>query len=49
VLIKEDLLAQWSEKDILSNDLGLTKDDIKACLQYASAVLHAEKVYPLLS
>ncbi len=43
-----DLLAQgWSETDILHNYPGLTPDDIKACLQYASAVLHAEKVYPL--
>jgi uncharacterized protein (DUF433 family) len=43
-----DLLAQgWSEGDILRNYPGLTKDDIQACLHYASAVLHAEKVYPL--
>ena len=43
-----DLLAQgWSEADILRNYPGLTKDDIQACLHYASAVLHAEKVYPL--
>jgi uncharacterized protein (DUF433 family) len=43
-----DLLAQgWSEQEILKNYPGLTKDDIQACLHYASAVLHAEKVYPL--
>jgi uncharacterized protein (DUF433 family) len=43
-----DLLAQgWSETDILHSYTGLTTDDIKACLKYASAVLHAEKVYPL--
>ena len=43
-----DLLAQgWSEEDILRNYPGLTLEDIKACLGYASAVLHAEKVYPL--
>jgi uncharacterized protein (DUF433 family) len=43
-----DLLAQgWSENDILRNYPGLTTDNIRACLQYASAVLHAEKVYPL--
>lgn len=43
-----DLLAQgWSEADILRNYPGLTKGDIQACLHYASAVLHAEKVYPL--
>ncbi len=43
-----DLLAQgWSEKEILANYPGLTPADIKACLRYASAVLHSEKVYPL--
>ena len=43
-----DLLAQgWSEEAILSNYPGLTPEDIRACLNYASAVLHAEKVYPL--
>ncbi len=43
-----DLLAQgWSDADILRNYEGLTRDDIQACLGYASAVLHAEKVYPL--
>jgi len=43
-----DLLAQgWSEEEILRNYPGLTTEDIKACLRYASTVLHAEKVYPL--
>jgi uncharacterized protein (DUF433 family) len=43
-----DLLAQgWSEEAILNNYPGLTLEDIRACLSYASAVLHAEKVYPL--
>lgn len=43
-----DLLAQgWSEEEVLRNYPGLTVEDIKACLRYASAVLHAEKVYPL--
>ena len=43
-----DLLAQgWSEADILRNYNGLTREDIQACLAYASTVLHAEKVYPL--
>lgn len=42
------LLAQgWSETDILENYPGLTREDIQACLDYASAVLRAEKVYPL--
>ena len=43
-----DLLAQdWTEADILENYPGITHEDIKACLAYASARLRAEKVYPL--
>jgi len=43
-----DLLAHgWSEEDILQNYPGIKREDIRACLAYASAVLHAEKVYPL--
>jgi uncharacterized protein (DUF433 family) len=42
------LLAQgWAERDILRNYPGLSREDIAACLQYASEVLQAEKVYPL--
>ncbi|MCL1471806.1 DUF433 domain-containing protein [Argonema antarcticum] len=43
-----ELLAQgWSEADILRNYPGMTQEDIKACLSYASNALQAEKVYPL--
>lgn len=43
-----NLLAQgWTEQELLSNYPGLTADDIRACLAYASAVLSAEKVYPI--
>ena len=43
-----DVLAQgWSEAEIVNNYPGLTHQDILACLGYASAVLHAERVYPL--
>ena len=43
-----DLLAQGvSEPDILKNYPGVAIEDIRACLAYASEVLHAEKVYPL--
>ena len=42
-----DLLAQgWSEDEILRNYPGITLDDIRACLSYASKILRAEKVYP---
>jgi len=43
-----DLLAQgWSETDILQNYPGVTKEDILACLSYASEVLHEERIYPV--
>lgn len=44
-----DLLAQgWSEADILRNYPGLTREDILACLNYASTLLKAERVYPFV-
>jgi uncharacterized protein (DUF433 family) len=43
-----DLLAQgWTEADVLRNYPGVTRQDIQACLAYASSVLKAERVYPL--
>lgn len=43
-----DLLARgWTESDILRNYPGVTREDIAACLHYASEVLKSEKVYPL--
>jgi len=40
------LLAQgWSEAEILQNYAGLTREDILACLSYASDALQAERVY----
>ena len=43
-----DLLARgWSEAEILENYPGIVIEDIRTCLAYASATLHAEKVYPL--
>ena len=43
-----DLLAQgWPQTEIMRNYPGLTEEDIRACLNYASAVLRAERVYPL--
>jgi uncharacterized protein (DUF433 family) len=42
------LLAQgWNEADILRNYPGVTRQDIQACLAYATTVLETEKVYPL--
>jgi uncharacterized protein (DUF433 family) len=43
-----ELLAHgWSEADILQNYPGLTREDIQACLFYASALLRDEEVHPL--
>ena len=43
-----DLLSQgWDEDDILGNYPGLTREDILACLAYASERLKAEKIYPV--
>jgi uncharacterized protein (DUF433 family) len=43
-----DLLANgWTHDQILDSYPQITVDDIRACLAYASEILHAEKVYPL--
>ena len=45
-----ELLAQgWTEEDILRNYPGLTTEDIRACLAYASQVLQTERVFPLVT
>ena len=42
-----DLLAQgWSDDEILRNYPGISQDDIRACLSYASDILRAEKIFP---
>lgn len=43
-----DLLAAgWRQEQILANYPSLTPEDIRACLAYASELLHDEKVFPL--
>ena len=43
-----DLLAKgWTQDQILDSYPNITARDIRACLAYASEVLHAERVYPL--
>lgn len=40
-----ELLAQgWTEAEVLRNYPGLTREDIQACLHYASAVLQEERL-----
>ena len=50
-LAVEHVLGQLSVGDtpeqLLEGYPWLEREDIRACLAYASAVLHAEKVYPL--
>ena len=45
-LILELLAAGESETSILQNYPGLTRDDILACLAYASFLAHEYKAYP---
>ncbi len=43
-----DLLGKgWTQEQILDSYPNLTAEDVRACLAYASEVLHAERVYPL--
>ena len=45
--ILELLAAGQSEGEILSNYPGLTREDILACLAYASYLAHEYKAYPI--
>ena len=45
--ILELLAAGQSENELLANYPGLTRDDILACLWYASYLAHEYKAYPV--
>ena len=45
--ILELLAAGQSEIDILTNYPGLTREDILACLSYASYLAHEYKAFPI--
>jgi uncharacterized protein (DUF433 family) len=45
--ILELLAAGQSESDILTNYPGLTREDILACLSYASYLAHEFKAFPI--
>ncbi|MGA3024337.1 MAG: DUF433 domain-containing protein [Bryobacteraceae bacterium] len=45
--ILELLAAGQSEEDLLANYPGLTREDILACLSYASYLAHEYKAYPI--
>ena len=46
-LILELLAAGQSEEEILASYPGLTREDVLACLSYASELVHDVKVYPI--
>jgi uncharacterized protein (DUF433 family) len=46
-MVLDLLAAGWTHQQILDSHPTLTEDGIRACLAYASEVLHSEKVYPL--
>ena len=46
-LILELLASGQPEHEILANYPGLTRDDILACLSYASYLAHEYKAYPI--
>jgi len=45
--ILELLAASQSDNDILANYPGLMREDILACLAYASYLAHEYKAYPI--
>lgn len=46
-LIIGRMASGWSEADLLRSYPSLQREDLLACLAYASAVLHDERVYPV--
>jgi uncharacterized protein (DUF433 family) len=45
-LIVELLANGWTHDQLVDSYPSITVDDIRACLAYASDVLHSERVYP---
>jgi uncharacterized protein (DUF433 family) len=46
-LVIDLLAAGWSHEQIMDSYPRLTEEDIRACLCYASELLHSEQVYSL--
>lgn len=46
-LVIDLLAAGWTEQQVLDSYPSLKADDVRACLAYASEILHSEKVFPL--
>lgn len=45
--IVELMASGWTEQQIAENFPGITRDDIAACLFYATEVLKSERIVPL--
>jgi uncharacterized protein (DUF433 family) len=46
-MVVDLMAAGWTHQQILDSYPTLTEEDLRACLAYASEVLHSEKVYPI--
>jgi uncharacterized protein (DUF433 family) len=46
-MVVDLLAAGWTHEQSLDSYPTLKADDLRACLAYASELLHAEKVFPL--
>lgn len=46
-LVIDLLAAGWTHEQILDSYPALRVGDVRACLAYASELLHGEKVFPL--
>ena len=46
-MVVDFLAAGWTNEQVLDSYPTLEADDIRACLAYASELLHSEKVFPL--
>ncbi len=46
-MIVDLLAAGWTYEQILDSYPTLKAGDVRACLAYASELLHAEKIFPL--
>jgi uncharacterized protein (DUF433 family) len=46
-LIMELLSEKWAVKEILDNYPALDREDVYACLRYATETLKSERVYPV--
>jgi len=46
-LVIELLARGWSHEQVIEQYDHVTREDIQACLAYASAMLKSEKVFPI--